>query len=283
MAPVVSAAATSRPAGGAVRVSVVVRPGRRWGPAACAALVDELRAVADACFEGAPPRYQALRGAPADLDRAVLALARDAAGRLVGFSACVLLPVEGVGDVFHLGLTCVHPDVRSGGLTHRLLSAAATRYLLWHRPLRGAWVSNVACVLSSLGNVALHFEEVHPSPFGAARPRPEHRAIARAIAAHHREAVAIDAGAVLDEEAFVLRGSVPGTCFQKRQEDGRYHHRDAGLTRWYADRMDFGAGDEVVQIGRMSVLGALRHALAQRLGRGHGAAPLRPALSGPST
>jgi GNAT superfamily N-acetyltransferase len=264
-----------------VDITVCVRPGRRLDPAAGAALVEELRAVADVCFDGQAPRYQVLRGAPADLDRAVLALARERTGRLVGFSACLLLPVDGVGEVFHLGLTCVRPDARSGGLTHRLLSAAATRYLVWHRPLRGVWVSNVACVLSSLGNVALHFEDVYPSPFHAGPPSAAQRAIARAIAAHHRDAVAIDPAAVLDEDAFVLRGSVPGTCFEKRATDARYHHRDLGLTRWYAERMDFVAGDEVVQVGRMSIPGALRYGLARALGRRPVAVPApRPALSG---
>lgn len=265
-----------------VSIRVLVRPGRRLSTAALGALVDELRAVADACFDGQAPRYQALSGAPEALDRAVLALARDPSGALVGFATCQLLPIPGVGEVFHLGLTCVAPGARSGGLTHRLLSAAATRYLLLHRPFSGAWVSNVACVLSSLGNVALHFEDVAPSPFRAAPPSPTHVAIARGIAAHHRDAVAISAAAVLDEASLVMRGSVPGTCFEKRPTDPRYHHRDAELTRWYADRMDFSAGDEVVQVGRMSVLGALRYALARSLGwRPRFAAPApRPALVG---
>jgi hypothetical protein len=96
--------------------------------------------------------------------------------------------------------------------------------------------------------------------------------------------VAISPAAVLDEDALVLRGSVPGTCFEKRPGDPRYHHRDAALTRWYAERMDFASGDEVVQVGRMSIPGALRYAFARALGWrprfAAVAAPARPALSG---
>jgi hypothetical protein len=228
--------------------------------------VAELRAVAATCFDGEAPRYQALSGDPAELSRAVIALTRDPSGALVAFCSCLLLPVDGVGDVFHLGLTCVAPAARSLGLTHTLLSRAATGYLLRHKPFGSVWVSNVACVLSSVGNVALHFEDVHPSPFRSATPRPEQLAVARAISAHHRDAIAIDPAAELDEAAFVFRRSVPGTCFEKSATDDRYHHRDARLNGWYAHRMRFVDGDEVVQVGRMSVLGALRHTLARALG-----------------
>lgn len=258
------------------RVSVAYRPGR-WPQARREALVAELREVAAACFEEVP-LYQALSGEQAELDRCVLGLARERSGRLVGFCSSLLLPVPGLGEVFHLGLTCIRPDVRGGGLTHRLTSTAASWYLLTRRPLSRVWVSNVACVLSSLGNVALYFEDVHPSPLRAGPPSAQHLAVARAISAHYRPSVAIHAGAVLDEERFVFRGSVPGTVFEKDAADQRFHHRDAGINGFYTGLLRFEAGDEVIQVGWMSVGAAVRYALRRVLG----ARGVRPAVSGPA-
>ena len=247
-------------------LEVLVRPGQTLSAARLRALTDELRACATASFGIEAPDYQALSGRKQDLERAVIGLARRPDGTLAAFSACVLLPVEGIGDVFHLGLTCVAPEDRSGGLTHRLLARTCLTYLLQARPLGSVWVSNVACVLSSLGNVALHFDDVHPSPFREAAPSADHLRIAEAIATHHRELVAIHPAAVLDPATFVMRGSVPGTVFEKRECDTRYHHRNKQLNAWYTSRIDFERGDEVIQVGRMSALGALRHLVKRTFG-----------------
>ena len=245
-------------------LSCVVRPSRR-SERFCADLVADVREVADRCFDGERPDYQLLTGKKEELDRTVVALARTAEGRLAGFCSCLLLPVEGVGDVFHLGLTCVDPDFRGHGLTHRLMRTAVLQYLVFHRPLGRVWFSNVACVLSSLGNVALNFDAVHPSPFSVAPPSATHLQIARAISSHYRVPIAISEDARLDEDAFVFRGSVPGTCFEKSESDHRYHHRDPALTSWYAGLLGFSHGDEVIQVGTFSLPSLLRYALARLL------------------
>jgi GNAT superfamily N-acetyltransferase len=248
------------------KLTCLVRPGK-LPEARRTRLVDEVLHVADRCFDGDAPDYQVLTGRKEELDRAVISLARRADGSLAGFCSCLLLDVPGVGEVFHLGLSCVDPDDRSQGLSHRLMSKAVAHYLIFHRPLSTVWFSNVACVLSSLGNVALHFENVHPSPSRSGPPSAKHLAVARAISAAYREPIAIDAGASLDEEAFVFRGSVPGTCFEKSEGDARYHHRDRDLTGWYADRLHFEQGDEVCQVGTFSILGFVRYALRGVVGK----------------
>jgi hypothetical protein len=202
-------------------LEVLIRPTRNLSAARLRALVEELRACAAESFGCEAPGYQALSGRREDLERAVIGLARRPDGTLAAFSSCVLLPVDGLGDVFHLGLTCVSPRDRSAGLTHRVLARTCLSYLMATRPLGSVWVSNVACVLSSLGNVALHFDDVHPSPFRAGAPTPEHLRIAEAIARDHREPVAIDAAATFDADTFVMRGSVPGTVFEKSEQDAR--------------------------------------------------------------
>lgn len=221
-------------------------------------LVDELRDVAAACFDHVP-HYQALSGRAEDLACAELALARRADGRLVGFCAARVLEVQGVGKVLHLGLTCVHPSARGLGLTHRLLSRLVTRHLLRHAPLSGFWFSSTASVLSSLGNIAKHFDDVYPSPYRPGAPSAQHTAIATAISRTHRAAMHLPAATPFDAAAFVFRGANAGTLFEKAADDARYHHRDAALTAWYATIADLDAGDAVLQVGRVSVQGYLRY------------------------
>lgn len=250
-----------------VAVSFLDRPGRRLSPGRLAALVTELRAVAATCFDTLP-EYGVVAGDHEALDAAVLTLARNPAGDLVGFCAARRLDVPGVGEVYHLGLTCVAPEARSGGLTHALLSKNVVGHLLRTAPWRGVWFTNVASVLSSLGNVALYFEDVHPSPYGSAEPTPVHEAIALAVAQHHRGRLHLRDDAHFDLRRFVFRGGNHGNVFHKRSSDDRYHHREAGLTRWYAALADLDRGDAVLQVGRVSLGGFVRYAArrtAQRL------------------
>jgi hypothetical protein len=238
------------------------------GDEALARLVDELRRVAAACFSEIP-EYQALTGARDELSDKVITLARDRRdGRLLGFCSAVLLEVPRMRPVLHLGLTCVHPDARSGGLTHKLTSRLVVRYLVRRRPLGRLWVSNVACVLSSLGNVARNFEDVYPAPGGRSLPTAKHLRVAHAIDASYRDKIAINPDAVLDPRAFVFRGSVRGTPFQKRADDARYFHREDTLNDFYRDLMRFDDGDETVQVGRVSLFTGFRYGL-RRLAASH--------------
>jgi hypothetical protein len=234
-------------------IRVLRDPRRRLGNRKGLELIDELRTVAATCFDPVP-NYQALVRRPEALDGKLVALARDRSGRLVGFMSAVLIQADGVGEVLHTGLTCVAPSARSAGLTHRLSRALLLSHLAHVGLFSTVWVSNVACVLSSLGNIALHFDDVFPSPFGEERPAAEHLAVARAINRRHREDIAINAGARFDPHAFVFRGSVDGTSFCKDEDDARFHHRDDTLNAFYTDRMDFAGGDEVLQVGRFSLL-----------------------------
>ena len=236
------------------------RPGRTLGDAELARLTAAVREVASTCFDELPP-YQVMLGTRSAFSDKAIALAWSPSGQLVGFCSCVLIEVEGVGEVLHLGLTCVRPDHRGSGLTHKLTAKAVRGYMFRRNPFRKVWFSNCAAVLSSLGNVALHFDEVYPSPFGSPVPGDAHLRIALAIDVRHREGIYIREDAVFDANAFVFRGSVPGTVFEKEEHDRRFHHRRPDMNRWYGARMDFGRGDEVLQVGSISLLTAARHFL----------------------
>ncbi len=250
----------------AYRFRFIYRPGLSWSDGEIRTLVAQMRDVASSCFESIP-EYQALTGLREELADTVIAVAWRKDGTMAGFCSTVLLRVDGVGDVQHLGLTCVRPEDRSMGLTHILTHKAVAGYLMRHKPVVGRlWISNCAAVLSSLVNVSLHFEEVYPSPSPDARVTETHRAIAEAIDRHYRHRVYINRDASFDGESFVFKNSVKDTVFQKNQGDVSYHHRNRDLNEFYKNLMAFKNGDEVLQVGFATTLAAIRHQLTRLSG-----------------
>jgi hypothetical protein len=243
------------------RYQFLYRPGLHLDDTKLRRIVDEMRRVAASCFEEIP-EYQAMTGCRKELSDTVIAAAWRSNGTMAGFCSTVILHVPGVGDVQHLGLTCVRPEERSNGLTHILTHKAVAGYLMRHKPVIGKlWVSNCAAVLSSLVNVSLHFEQVYPSPFAATRLTEKHRKIAEAIDRHYRHKIYIHRDATFDTDAFVFRGSVKGTMFQKDSGETCYYHRNRELNEFYKNRMVFENGDEVLQVGYATTLAAFRHML----------------------
>jgi hypothetical protein len=228
-------------------------PGKTMSDEELNELTADLKEVATACFDELP-NYQVLTGKREEFERAVIIVARDKMGRAKGFCSSLVFPVEKVGNVLHLGLTCVHPSARGKRLTHKLSSKLLLKYLLKESPMSETWVTNCACVLSSLGNVAMYFEDIYPSPYGAEVPTMTHVNIAKDISRRFREPIAINEDADFNMGTFVFEGSVDGTSFQKDSEDQRYHHRNKELTKFYQDILNFDKGDEVLQVGKVSML-----------------------------
>ena len=229
------------------------RPGRSMSRQTLSSLHDDLVQVAGDCFTQVPA-YQCLTGKREEFTRTVITVARNRQGEALGFCSAVILEVDGYKNILHLGLTCVKKKARGLRLTHKLTSRLLLSYLVRTSKFKRIWFTNVACVLSSLGNVALYFEQVYPSPLGLTEPGKDHVTIARALDEKFRNPVAINNDAVLDMEHFVFRGSVSQTVFQKSARDSRYFHRDPGLTDFYLNRLDFKNGDEVIQVGRVGLL-----------------------------
>lgn len=246
--------------------SYLGRPGRRLDDAAADALCAELIEVGRTCLSPLP-HYQVFVGGRACLSDKVLMLARDASGRLVGFTSAVVLEVAGVGPVLHLGLTCVRPEARGARLTHLLVSKLVTRFYATRRAFRRLWVTNVACVLSSLGSVAKNFAQVHPSPWSPQALRPEVWLIARAFDERYREVAHIQPSATFDPDTFVFRGSGRGTAFQKEGADDTFAHRESKLNDFYRNILNFDDGDEVLQVGAVEPMDIARYF---RGGRGKG-------------
>jgi len=252
-----SASPTTKSHGKPHSIEFIYCPGRSWTDDRITALVVELRDVAGTCF-GTVPLYQCLTGERSELARNVITLARNAEGRLDGFSSAVIMEVAGVGQVLHIGLTAARPETRSLGLTHRLMSKLILRYML-HRRLRGTWFTNVSCLLSTLGQFALNFEHVYPAPDGPPSPSDIHRRIARTLDESYRKPIYISADSRFEWETFVFRECSKTTVFRKSADDKRYHHRDQKINDYYLKLLNFENGDELLQVGYLSIMTYLRY------------------------
>lgn len=215
-------------------------------------LHQELTEVALECFDSIPD-YNCLSGRRSEYSRLIIVVSRDAQNRMNGFCSSCILDAGELGTIYDLGLTCVSPRARGLGLTHKFTTKVVMYYVVRYSPFKPVWISNVACVLSSLGNIALHMEEVFPSPFKEA-PLPHQQKLANYIDKHFRKELYISPDATFVESNFVFKGSVPGTMFEKSAEDIKLYHRNKKLNNYYKDLMDFQNGDEVLQIAKVSLL-----------------------------
>jgi hypothetical protein len=243
------------------RYEVLYQPGKYMSDNRLAEFTAKIKDTAHTAFDELPD-YQVFRGTREELEDKIIAVAWREDGKIAGFCSTVILKVEGVGKVLHLGLTVVRPDDRSGGLTHILTNKCVASFLLRNRPIIGKiWISNCAAVLSSLVNVSLFFERVYPSPLPDSKLTSKHLKIADSINSQYRDKIYISDTAVFDKENFVFRGSVKNTVFQKDENDATYYHRNKLLNTYYKDRMFFENGDEILQIGHASTLAAIKHIL----------------------
>lgn len=234
------------------KVEVLNRPGKNLNDDQLVKLHEEILAVAKTCLDEIPD-YQCLTGKREEYSRLIISLARDEQGKLIGFCSSYILDGGKLGNILHLGLTCVDPAGRGLGLTHKLTSKVVINFLFRYSLFKKSWISNVACVISSLGNVALYFENVFPSPDHKI-PSLDQRDVARLINEKYRHELYINKDATYFEDIGIFSGSVIGTMFEKSEMDSCYYHRDRDLTQFYLNQINFSRGDEVLQIGKVSLL-----------------------------
>lgn len=256
-------------------IECYICPGLSWSLDKQREFVTELREVVIESFgftdPSQLPAYQCLvwpDGTPegASLDNKVIAVARERThfpskgpGKMLGFNSAVLLPILGLpSPVLHLGLTCIIPSARSYGLTKsfttRIITLTFLRLTTAHS--QKLWITSLACVVSSLGNVAREFDNVWPSPAHPNGPPSEmHAHIAAYIAQspNLRKELYIPSGCIYDADKSVFQGSVKGTVFSKERNDERYHHRSGEMNKFYDSRIDWERGDEVLEIWNISL------------------------------
>ena len=260
-------------------IQCYICPGRSWSLEKQREFVTELREVVMESFgftdPSQLPAYQCLvwpdeTPEGASLDNKVIAVARECTqfpskgpGKMLGFNSAVLLPIPGISSpVLHLGLTCIIPSARSYGLTKSFTTRIITLTFLRLTALHSQklWITSLACVVSSLGNVAREFDNVWPSPAHPNGPPSEmHAHIAAYIAQSPklREEMYIPSGCIYDTNKSVFQGSAKGTVFRKARNDERYHHRSSEMNTFYDSRIDWERCDEVLQIWNLSCTNVL--------------------------
>ncbi|KAF9017174.1 hypothetical protein BDZ89DRAFT_1074987 [Hymenopellis radicata] len=222
-------------------VSYHHRPSTNLSVDNCRRFIRELRQVAASSFqidERHLPNYQCLSlddPVRSLADKVIVCVRLKDTGKMIAFTSAVLLPIPSLPDpVLHLGLTCIIPSALSHGLTKMLVGGIARHYLRT-RPDQTVWVSNLAAVVSSLGNIAIFMDEVCPSLRHRVAPTPTHILIAKTIVETPalRESMYLRPDVPFDWEASVFRGSAKGTVFEKGTRRSEGTHRNEALDSFY--------------------------------------------------
>lgn len=243
-----------------IEVRIVERPGLWMAPAELEQLIGDCRKVVAASLP-APLDYGLFGPDPSASERTVVTLVTDrGSGEPIAFNALPLIPASLGGEemeVLHLGLVIVDPRHRSGGLSW-ILYGLTCFLLLWRRQLRPLWVSSVTQVPAVVGMVAETFDRVWPGPAGAA-PSFAHRHIARQIMRGHRRAFGVGPEARYDDNRSVIIDAYTGGSDNlKKTYDMAAKHRHEDYNRLCADLLDYGRGDDLLQIGQINLATARR-------------------------
>ncbi len=226
-------------------------------------LVAALRTVAGKTLPAGSLTYGIFSGDRDRLSRAVVTLIREeATNRPIAFNALSVMPVELDGEpehVTHLGLVMVDPEVQGQGLSW-VLYGLTTLVLFARDGLRPKWISNVTQVPAVAGMVCDTFSDVFPSPHASARQSFAHLQLARGIMRNHRAVFGVGDEAGFDEQRFVITDAYTGgSDALKKTYDAAPKHRDEQYNAFCVRELDYGRGDDLLQLGRIDLSGARRY------------------------
>jgi hypothetical protein len=246
---------------------IVESPGRSLSPEGLERLVSQLRIVAGKTLPQQSLTYGIFSGDREPMSRAIVTLiCEEATGRPIAFNALSAMAVELDGapvEVTHLGLVMVDPDVRGQGLSWVLYGLTAL-VLFARDGLRPKWISNVTQVPAVVGMVTETFSDVFPSPHPGARQSFAHLQLARGIMRRHRAVFGVGDEAGFDEARFVITNAYTGgSDALKKSPETAPRHRDERYNAFCARELDYARGDDVLQIGRIDLVGARRYLLSE--------------------
>ena len=242
---------------------IVETPGVSLSEPELGELVAQLRVVAARTLPEESLTYGIFSGERERLARAIVTLiSEEATGRPIAFNALSVMEVELDGEpaeVTHLGLVMVDPDVQGQGLSW-VLYGLTTLVLFARDGLRAKWISNVTQVPAVAGMVCETFSDVFPSPQPAARQSFAHLQLARGIMRDHRAVFGVGDEAGFDEQRFVITDAYTGgSDALKKTYDAAPKHRDEQYNAFCARELDYGRGDDLLQLGRIDLAGARRY------------------------
>jgi len=246
---------------------IVESPGLSLAPDELERLLAQLRIVAAKTLPRESLTYGIFSGDRGFLSRAVVTLiCEESTGCPVAFNALSVMPVELDGEpieVTHLGLVMVDPDQRGQGLSWVLYGLTAL-VLFARDGLRPKWISNVSQVPAVVGMVSETFSDVFPSPRSGARQSFAHLQLARGIMRGHRAVFGVGDQAGFDEARFIITNAYTGgSDALKKPFEIAPKHRDEQYNAFCARELDYGRGDDFLQIGRIDLAGARRYLLSE--------------------
>jgi len=246
-----------------LQTRIVESPGLSLPQAELDQLVADLRTVAGKTLPAGSLTYGIFSGERERLARAIVTLVvEEGSGRPIAFNALSVMSVELDGEpqqVTHLGLVMVDPDVQGQGLSW-VLYGLTTLVLFARDGLRPKWISNVTQVPAVFGMVCDTFSDVFPSPDVSARQSFAHLQLARGIMREHRAVFGVGPEAGFDEQRFVITDAYTGgSDALKKSYEAAPKHRDERYNAFCLRELDYGRGDDVLQLGRVDLAGARRY------------------------
>ncbi|MBX9468664.1 MAG: hypothetical protein KL839_12820 [Rhizobium sp.] len=237
------------------------RPGTGLAPAELDKLKEDCETVARACLAGQVPDYGLFAEDGVAWDRSVVTLiTRIADDRPVAFNAMPQLDVIRGGaseTVLHLGLVMVDPEERSSGLSWILYGLTCFALFL-RQGLRPLWVSSVTQVPAVVGMVAETFSEIFPAQ-GSTPQSFSHRHLAHQIMHRHRQAFGVGADAGYDADRQVIMDAYTGGSDNlKKTFAVAAKHRRKEYNDFCEQELDYGRGDDVLQIGKIDLAAGQR-------------------------
>ncbi len=253
---------TTLNSGRGLRSRIVERPGLALSPAALSELVEDVRSIARSVLGERDLAYGVFSGDPETMARTVLTIVYEKrSGRPVAFNALAILDADLAGrpvEILHLGLVMVRPDVRGGGLSATLYGLTCV-LLFVRRQCRPMWISSVTQVPAVVGMVAETFSDVFPGQ-PSARRSFQHRRLASQIMRRWRHAFGVSEDAGYDEDRFVITDAYRGGSDElKKTFNQAAKHRDAAYNALCAAELDYGRGDDLLQIGQIDMRAAGRY------------------------
>jgi hypothetical protein len=244
---------------------IVERPGRWMPDPEIAKLLTDLRSVARRTLSKGDLEYGILTGTPDRIEKSIVTILYDRkSGTPIAFNALAVMDVSLHGkptEVLHMGLVMIDPEVRNYGFSW-VLYGLTCLVLFFRNQMRPLWLSNVTQVPAIVGMLTETFTNVFPSPTPGARRSFEHLLLARTIMANHRHVFGVGTEATFDEQRFVIANSYTGgSDHLKKTWEMAPKHRNEVYNAFCAHELDYGRGDDVLQLGQLTTETARRFIL----------------------
>jgi hypothetical protein len=248
--------------GRTVSARIVERPGLWMSPLETAALLADLQHIAQRTLPKGELTYGILTGEQQRLERSVVTILYDSATNApIAFNALAIMDTSLHGrpaPVLHMGLVMIDPNVRSQGFSW-VLYGLTCLVLFFRNQMRPLWLSNVTQVPAIVGMVTDTFSKVHPSADATSRSSFEHLQLAREVMRDHRAVFGVGADAGFDEQRFVITNAYTGGSDNLKKTFAEApKHRNAAYNAYCTRELDYGRGDDVLQLCQLDLDAAKR-------------------------